>query len=55
MAMMTMVPVRVINYPGRFSIKAALPQRHPSDALEVLAPSVHGSNHLLLSCVLAGY
>ena len=37
MAMMTMVPVRVlhrVNYPRQFSIKAALPAKHPSDYLE---------------------
>jgi hypothetical protein len=34
MAMMTMVPVRVLHFPHQFSIKAALPVKHPSDYLE---------------------
>ena len=34
MAMMTMVPVRVISFPRQFHMKAALAARHPSDALE---------------------
>jgi len=40
LAMMTMVPVRVVQFPRRFNIKAALPARHPSDALEVRALSI---------------